>query len=153
MISDDYKKILGMLNIPTVRLGYGVINIYKIEEIGAAQVGYSIDPLGVSLVDGTPGSWQRKWFVIGYEEESADPIFIDTETENFPVYAAMHGSGSWEPTLIAKGLRNFATIMRDMSRLAEGRENPVRLETNPITAEERARALKEIRKNNIGVDI
>ena len=152
MISDNYnyKELLSTLSIPTVSLGYFTIHVYNVDELQAAQVGYSVDPSGTSLIDGKPESWQGNWVVIGYEDGSGDPIFIDSEADGFPVYSAMHGTGVWEPHLIATGLRHFATAMREMARVASGRENPVLLEANPIEPEERANVLERIRRDNTG---
>jgi hypothetical protein len=152
MISDGYKELLSTLAIPTVSLGYFAIRIYDVDELEEAQIGYSVDPSGISLIDENPGSWQTSWVVIGYEDGSGDPIFIDSAADGFPVYSARHGTGAWRPNLIASGLRNFATAMREIARLAEGRENPVQLEANRIEPEERANVLERIRRDNTGSD-
>ena len=152
MISDGYKELLSILAIPTVSLGYFTVHIYDVDELEEAQIGYSVDPLGTSLIDENPGSWQRTWVVIGYEDGSGDPIFTDSEADGFPVYTAMQGTGVWEPSLIATGLRNFATAMREIARIAEGRENPVQLEANPIESDERAKVLERIQGENTGID-
>lgn len=136
MSSDGYKELLRTLAISPVYLGYSAVQVYGVDELREAQIGYSVDPSGTSLVDGLPGSWQSNWLVIGYEDECGDPIFIDIQKDGFPVHTAMHGSGSWEPKLIASGLRNFAAAMREMATLAKGRENPVKLEANPIAPDE-----------------
>ena len=91
--------------------------------------------------------------MIGYEDECGDPIFIDIETDGFPVHTAMHGSGSWEPKLIATGLRNFAAAMREMGTVAQRRENPVKLEANPIARDECARVIDRIQRQNAGIDL
>lgn len=153
MNSDSYKELLNTLAIPAVSLGYTAVRVHGVDELEEAQIGYSVDNSRASLVDGEPGSWRRQWVVIGYEDGCGDPIFIDTETEGFPVYTAMHGSGSWEPNLIATDLRNFAAAMREVATLAKGRENPVQLEANPITAAERANVLGMIQRQNPGIDL
>ena len=153
MISDDgYKELLRTLAIPTVSLGYFAIHIYDVDELQEAQIGYSVDPSGTSLIEGNPGSWQRNWVVIAYEDGSGDPIFTDNKAFGFPVYTAMHGTGAWEPRLIATGLRNFGTSMREIARVAEGRENPVRFEANPIESHERTNVLERIQRENPGID-
>ncbi len=152
MNSDGYKELLNTLAIPAVSLGYTAVRVYGVNELEEAQIGYAIDPSGTSLVDGEPGSWERKWVVIGHEDGCGDPIFIDTETEDFPVYTAMHGTGNWEPKLIATGLRNFAVAMCEIGTVAKGRENPVQFETNPITLAERASVLDRIQHDNPGID-
>ena len=152
MISEGYKELLTRLVIPTVSLGFIAIRIYDVDELEEAQIGYSIHPSGTSLIGENPGSWQRNWVVIGYEDGSGDPIFTDIEADGFPVYTAMHGTGAWEPSLIATGLRNFAAAMREIAKVAEGRENPVQLEANPIEPDERANVLERIQRDNAGID-
>jgi hypothetical protein len=152
MVSKDYRELLRTLAIPTVSLGYSAVHIYEVDELQEAQTGYSVDPSGSSLVDDQNGSWRRKWVVIGHEDLCGDPIFIDTETEGFPVYTAVHGSGAWEPNLIATGLQNFAVALREIAKVAEGRENPVELEANPIDPHERANVLERIQRDNRGID-
>ena len=122
MTSEGYKELLTRLVIPTVSLGYIAVRIYDVDELEEAQIGYSIHPSCTPLIDENPGSWQRNWVVIGYEDATGDPIFIDSEADGFPVYSAMHGTGVWEPHLIAIGLRHFATAMQEMARVANGRE-------------------------------
>jgi hypothetical protein len=152
MNSESYKELLSTLAIASVSLGCSTVHVHRADELEEAQIGYSIDPSGTSLVDGEPGSWQSQWVVIGYEDSSGDPIFIDTETQDFPVYTAMHGTGNWEPSLIATGLRNFAAAMREAATVSKGRENPVQLEANPITLAERASVLERIQQHNPGID-
>lgn len=152
MNSDGYKELLNTLAIPTVSLGHTAVRVHGVDELEEAQIGYSIDTSGASLVDGEPGSWQRQWVVVGYEDGCGDPIFIDAETEGFPVYTAMHGTGNWEPNLIATGLRNFALAMREVATVAKGRENPVQLEANPLAPVERAIVLDKIQQQNPGIE-
>lgn len=64
----------------------------------------------------------------------------------------MHGTGNWEPNLIATDLRNFAAAMREVATVAKGRENPVQLEANPMTLAERASVLDKIQQHNPGID-
>ena len=152
MNSDGYKELLNTLAIPPVSLGHTAVRVHGVNELEEAQISYSIDTSGASLVDGEPGSWQKQWLVIGYEDRCGDPIFIDAETEGFPVYTAMHGTGDWEPNLIATGLRNFAAAIREVATVAKGRENPVKLETNPIAPVDRASVLDKIQQRNPGID-
>ena len=92
--------------------------------------------------------WRYSWLVIGSEDETGDPIFIDTEDEQFPVYSAFHGQGNWEAYKIAASLKKFDKTLSFISQLAVGRENPVELEKNPITSEERKQVLKIIAQEN-----
>jgi len=65
----------------------------------------------------------------------------------------MHGTGAWDPILLASGLQNFAMAMREIARLADRRENPVRLEENPIEPGERTNLINRIQQENGGIDM
>ena len=100
------------------------------------------------MPDGNETDWDSAWVVIGYEGCAGDPIFIDTDDEEFPVYTAAHGMGEWSPELIAFSFRHFIEILQQVQRVARGRETPVALERNPISEAEREEILSFIRRNN-----
>ena len=74
--------------------------------LDTAQVGYAVAPDGQSLVGGE-GRWKPEWLVIGYDAELGDPLFVDLNDLSMPVYTAMHGAGTWKPTLVASDVRSF----------------------------------------------
>ena len=152
MSLEDYKQLLRTFDIPTISVGYVTVHIFKVEELTEGQIGYSVTPSSASLIDDALGTWKENWVVIGYEDGGGDPIFIDAATPPFAVYTATHGAGSWEPRLIATELRSFAAAMRELATLANGRENPVRLEQNPISQSERANVLERIQGDNPNID-
>jgi hypothetical protein len=141
--------------IPSKSVSFGSISlqIHAPDEIQEAQLGYSVDPDGNSLITDEEGSWKKNWLVIGYEDLCGDPIFVDTQTEGCPVYTAMHGAGNWNPILIASSIKSFAKALEIISELGEGRENPVKLETNLLPSGSRDEALKKIRKDNPEADL
>lgn len=47
-----------------------------------------------------------------YEDETGDPIFIDIEDGQFPVYTVMHGEGDWEPHKISVSLNGNAILFK-----------------------------------------
>ena len=65
-----------------------------------------------------------------------DPIFIDFEKPNLPVFTSEHGEGNWEESYIAISLENFTEILKDLKKLSINRENPVDIEKNPISKDE-----------------
>ena len=91
--------------------------------------------------------------MIGYEDGCGDPIFIDTSGDGFPVYTAMHGTGRWEPELIATTLTGLKGALEIMAAISAGREYPVALAANPITPELQSRTLKEIARINPAADM
>ena len=55
-----------------------------------------------------PGvDWQPQWFVIGMETLIGDPVFVDLDDPNLPVFTAMHGMGSWRAVRLAPSLEGF----------------------------------------------
>ena len=146
---ENHRQLLSSLVIPSVSLGYTTVKIYTAEELQEAQIGYSVDPSGKSLIDeNDEGSWKKEWLVIGYEDLCGDPIFIDTASEGGPVYIAGHGEGDWRPKRIATTLKGFAEAMNDAAKIATGRETPVELEANPIGAEGKADFIARLQRDN-----
>lgn len=75
------------------------------------QMGYRYDPVQeCSLITEKPGSWQKSWYVIA-QNALGDPFFLDLDKEDYPVYTAMHGSGAWEPIVVAESLVQFTEIL------------------------------------------
>lgn len=129
-----------------VSLGYSTIHIYGPTQIEGAQLGYAYDLEGNSLAGQAKGDWQTTWIVIGHEDLCGDPIFVDRQADRLAVYTAIHGTGSWEPVMIATSLESFEEALKIIEKLARGRETPVNLEHNPISPEEREEALSSIRQ-------
>ena len=61
---------------------------------------------------------------------------------------AVHGEGAWEPYPIAQSLDAFAATLRAIKEISVGREYPVALESNPLSAAEKKRILHLIRRAN-----
>lgn len=112
-----------------------------------AQRGYGIVP------EGDETDWDPAWVVIGSEDLCGDPIFIDTDDEDFPVYTAAHGEGEWRPRLIAFSFAHFIQALDHLGRFRGGHSSPVELERQPITEAERESLLSFIRRNNPDVDM
>ena len=144
---------LELIPFKSVSFGSMSVQIHEPDEIQEAQLGYSVDPDSNSLVTDEEGSWKQNWLVIGYEDLCGDPIFVDTSVEGCPVYTAMHGTGSWNPILIASSIESFAKALEIISMRGKGRENPVELESNPLPSGERADALREIQRENPNADM
>lgn len=84
------------------------IEIYEYNSLNEAQIGYSIDSNGNSLVEPEEGSWDSNWVVFGYETRCGDPIVMDLGDKGFPVFSLMHGMGSWEGgTTLADSINLF----------------------------------------------
>jgi hypothetical protein len=147
MYKENHKQLLSSLSIPSVSIGYTTVKIYRADELEAAQIGYSVDSSGNSLIDeNDEGSWKKEWMVIGYEDLCGDPIFIDTALDGCPVYTAIHGEGDWRPKRIAMTLKRFAQTMKEVATIARGRETVNDFERNPIGEVEKAHFLTRIQK-------
>lgn len=144
-IPPQYGAWFRALGFSEISYGVGGLKLFAPEELEKHQTGYSRSPEGKSLCDGAPGSWRPEWVAIGYETGLGDPIFLDTSVPGFPVMTAMHGEGSWEPEMIARSIEDFAAALRAFNQVATGREHPVALEQNPLSPQERDRALQQIR--------
>ena len=129
-----------------VSLGYTTIHLTPVAGLNAAQQGYGIVP------DGSDTDWRDEWVVVGYEGMSGDPIFIDTDDDDYPVYTAAHGMGSWNPKLIAFTFLDFVQILGQLQVLARGRANPVELKRRPVSADESDGFIEFIRRDSPDVD-
>lgn len=83
------------------------IHLFTREEFEEGQIAYSVDQEGNSLIGNNEGDWKESWYVIGYDEDLGDPIFVDIRNKNYPVMTAMHGEGDWDPEVIFSSLDEF----------------------------------------------
>ncbi|MED4054626.1 hypothetical protein P4654_10895 [Niallia taxi] len=87
------------------------------------QLGYSMDSNGRSLVGTNHGKWRENWFVIGYHDESGDPIFIVINKKSFSVYTAEHGIGEWNSKAITSSFIGFIKISNYLAELSKRTED------------------------------
>jgi hypothetical protein len=113
-----YTKKLKDLSFHEVTIGYTTIYIFAETELSEGQKGYSVDPIGKSLIGEKDGDWKNSWLVIGFEELCGDPIFVDLDLEHLPVFTAGHGIGSWNESLIAD---SFESFIKSIEFLAESK--------------------------------
>jgi hypothetical protein len=141
---EQYLEIRRGTPIREVSFGYSTVELFDADELEAAQIGYGVGPLGESLVGDAPGDWKRGWLVVAHEGLLGDPIFVDLESDELPVFTAMHGAGVWEPERIASSFRGFVKALGEVERVSRGRSNPAELERNPLPDSERESALRRI---------
>jgi hypothetical protein len=126
------KDILKFIDAQSdLYMGYNEIVFFKPQNIAKLQIGYSYDNAGKSLTDQTVGSWNDRWIVIA-TDQLGDPIFIDSSSSRFTVYAAAHGEGAWEPYIISDSLFEFKEVIGLLRKISIDRTNPVEIEENPI---------------------
>lgn len=90
------EEELKLLNLESEQIEEWInFAVFAPEKLEKAQVGYSVDPAGRSLITGEEGDWQPEWIVIGYTKLIGDPIILDTDEEGQPVSYLMHGMGEW----------------------------------------------------------
>ena len=100
------------MNLPplkkkAVSIGYAGIELFDEAALKTNQIGYSVMDNGESLVGDGEGDWKASWIVIGYETNCGDPIFLDTDQSQHPVYTAMHGAGKPERDQAGPGIENL----------------------------------------------
>lgn len=82
--------------------------------------------------------------VIGHEETTGDPLFVDLAEPTLPVYTAMHGTGDWQPERVAVSAAAFFRSLELVGEVAHGRGSPAEREQNPLRDDERAAVLRRI---------
>lgn len=153
MKREDYLRLLRKAPVRNLSLGYAAVTLFPEDEIDAGQVGYAVDPDGHPLTGGADGDWRRAWLVIGHEESTGDPIFIDFEKPMMPVCTAMHGMGDWQPEQIADSAAAFLRSLEVVGEVAHGRESPEAVKHNPVGDDERTRALRRVQELNPRSDL
>jgi len=141
-----YKQLRSATELDALSIGYSSIHLASVPELDAAQQDYGV------LSEGEASEWRAEWTVIGHEGRCGDPIFIDTDDEDYPVYTAEHGMGEWNPRLIAFTFSHFVQILQRLQALAHDRDNPVRLKRHPITDSERVSFIEFIRSQSPDID-
>jgi hypothetical protein len=145
-IPERYKEQRAAVTFDRVSIGYAGIHLAPVSELESAQQGYSIIP------EGDETDWRAEWLVIGNEDLCGDPIFIDTDDDDYPVYTAAHGMGEWSPRLIAFTFKHFVQILQRLQVLARGRSNPVELQRHPISEQEKELFIEFIQRDSPDVD-
>ncbi len=129
-IPERYSSRRATLGFDEIPYGVGGVQLYTLDKLSIAQIGYSLDEDGVKLDDTELGTWSADWFVIGNETACGDPIFLSLE-EPHPVFTAMQEDDVWTPNLIAPSLDVFWQCLERFQQFAGGRGDPVALEKNP----------------------
>lgn len=109
-----YTEIIQQASVTQISIGMSGLALFEINQLEDEQIGYSIDPQGVDLTGNSDGDWKKEWIVIGYDTLLGDPIFIDTQTDEYPVFTAMHGAGDWNPTPVSPSLSTFLKTLEIM---------------------------------------
>ena len=108
-----FLAALGRDSLTIVPGPFQALTLYAAPELERAQVNFrGTRPGDESFV--APHGWRRSWVVIAYD--NGDPYFLDVSKQTpdgeCPVWTAMHGTGTWEPSLAASSLAQFLRILR-----------------------------------------
>jgi hypothetical protein len=112
--------------LPQTDLSYGIggVEFFSLTSLAQEQRGYEAS------------DWDKNWLVVARDTACGDPIFIDQSLDGLPVYTAMHGMGSWQPSLVASSWAQFLAALELVRPYTRGREHPVGLEKSPLSPEE-----------------
>ena len=139
---------LGKNPFDEISMGYQTLTFYPSNELDKAQVGYSVDDNGNDLTGTSDGDWKSNWLVIGYDDIVGDPIFIDLNEDNVPVFTSQHGTGEWVPYKLADSFAQFVESLKIIKEASANRETPDQLEENKVNFWEKRKILKRISKVN-----
>lgn len=106
MDSSRIKQLLPPI-VTTYYFGSAGFALESRDTFEQCQVGYRKHPDGSDLTGVDDGDWQPAWYVVGRDTTVGDPFFVDVTSSALPVYTAMHGAGSWDPTLVSASFTGF----------------------------------------------
>jgi hypothetical protein len=137
------EDLLGNSRITEVYFGSEGFRIYTPAELEKGQHGYSIHPDGTDLTGQGEGKWEREWVVIGYDADLGDPYFVDTGSDQMPVYTAMHGVGEWIPNLVSPAVQNFLSCLEHLQAKSGQDYSLIEPDDSTLTERDRIKDLKE----------
>lgn len=145
----QYLKIRNAIELDEISYGYRTFALFSESEIDEEQKGYSTDALTGEILS----DWKDNWLVIGREDLVGDPLFVDLQAEELPVYTAAHGEGNWNPILVSNSFSGFIESLLEVQKVSNGRINPVELENNPLPEVIREQVLNKISKLSGGAPL
>lgn len=81
------------------------IHLFTRNEFKEGQLGYRFDEEGNNLII-DDSDWKESWYIIGYEELLGDPIIVDIQDSNFPIFTIAH-DGEWIPQYLSNSFETF----------------------------------------------
>ncbi|WP_243296329.1 hypothetical protein [Bacillus litorisediminis] len=88
-------------------------HLYGREEFKEGQIGYRVDADWNPILEDEEGAWQDDWYVIGYNLDTGEPLFVDVTKVEFPVFTAENGQGEWNPTLLFNSLDDMIRHVKE----------------------------------------
>jgi len=142
--SEQYIEIRHAIPLEEISFGYRTVRLFPADELEEAQLGYSVGESGEDFTGENAGDWKGNWLVIAHEDSLGEPLFVDLNVQELPVYTAAHGEGAWNPVLVASSLRGFIEALEEVEHVSKGRSNPVEAQRNPLPDSERQRVLSKV---------
>lgn len=98
-------------------------NYPSIDKFDDFQAGYRHNANTHENLIGQKGQFNENWFVV-CSNYFNDPFFIDiSDAQNdFPVYYAQHGLGSWAPIKVSENITQFTFQLKDIKELEQNRD-------------------------------
>lgn len=149
MDKSQYIKIRNSTPTDEISYGYRTVTLFSESELDEEQLGYNVNSITGEIDD----EWKENWLVIGREDLLGEPLFIDLQIEELPVYTTTHGEGVWNPELVASSFKNFIESLLEVRRVSNGRSYPAELERNPLPDAEREQVLNRIAELNGNVSV
>ena len=125
-----------------IYFGCRALRLASVSNIEEMQLGYSVDGRGNDLTGDSEGDWQMSWIVIGYDADLGDPFFVDTLEEGFPVYTAMHGTGSWQAVLVSSSMSTFISALKYLVEICKQKFAQIYPDNTTITAPEKLQEIE-----------
>lgn len=142
--NEKFNKFMGRVeNISTKSNG---ISFFSIKNIKDEQVGYRLNAYGKSLIGTEKGDWKKSWVVIGFENLLGDPIFVDFNKPELPVFTSIQDADKWTEKYIAISLDNFQIILKDLKEISN-------LKSSIISKVESDELLEKIKIDNKWMDV
>jgi hypothetical protein len=114
--NEKFKEFI--IEVENITIEFSSIDFFKLNNLKEEQIGYRFNHIGKSLLGTKKGDWKKSWVAIGYDG-LGDPIFIDFENPNLPVFTSEHDNDEWIETYIAISLDNFRIILNDLKKLKQ----------------------------------
>ena len=102
-----------------VEVGMSGLLTYSNEGSEKEQLGYSVSIKGEPLFGFEEGDWQEGWYVIGRDTLLGDPVFIDLNDSDIPVFKAAHGMGTWNEVCVSDTYSGFLDSLSAIERSKE----------------------------------
>jgi hypothetical protein len=93
-----------------------------------------------------------KFLIIGYEDLCGDHLCVDITSKLLPVYIAPL-DGDLSIDCVSASFDNFVEILKVFNELSIDRDNPKKLENNPVPEDLKKKVLNQIRISNPGCEM